>query len=905
MKRFFRALFCRSRLDADMAAEIRAHLDAQTQRNLAAGMSVDDARAAAHRQFGGVAQIQERAREVRGLVWLENLVRDAGYAARSLVKSPGFTSVVVLTLALGIGVNSALFTWFNAAAFRPLPVRQPEQLVEFTRLNEHGNETNAMSYTDFVTYREHQTVLLELAAAAGINAELVDAVEFNAATGEKNPGLRLETVSTSYFAVFAVPMALGRPLVATDETSSGALPVIVLSHHFWQHHFGGDPSVIGRTLRLRGLAGEALTIVGVTGPGFYGTRPGALAGWVPLFMRPGEKWRTDLNATMYELTGRLRPGVPREEAAEGLQVIANEFLARAHSGAVASEIINLASASTYIQLSAQMWPALLPMICLFGAVLLVAGVNASNLILARTVTRQFEFAVRSALGASRRRLFALLMTESLMLGGLGGLAGWAVSAFMLRFVWPWLIDMVPGAREGTAGLQLHADHRVFVFTLVVSLLAGAVGGLWPALRVSRRNVVAAINREGSAFGRRVHLSRVRGVLAVAQLALSSALVFTAGLLAHRALQSQFADLGFNPARLLTLVVQAPRTFDESKIDVARRQVLERVRSLPEVAAVTAMPRFPFARWAAKVSLPGTAPEDARTFGVLQTAVPADYFDTVQLPVIRGRSFDAHESPGDRVVLISESAARAIWPDADPLGQALEVPSSLLTTSDASAAEPTIERSTRISVTVVGIVRDTRVYDPWNGFTQLVYYPLASQKQALPYLVVRTNQPVDHALAALHEAAREVTGIAPRIETAEEQLDVVFVQYRVIAWVAGILAALSLIVAVIGLYGVMSFAVNQRVKEIGIRMAVGATPRRVLSEILIHSLRLVAIGAVIGCGLSVVIAKGARALLFGVNAFDPVASGAVALFLAVIGILACWVPARRAAKVDPVVALRAE
>ncbi len=898
--------FRRSRVEREMAEEMRAHLEEQTLRNIAAGMNENDARAAAHRQFGGVAQIQERARDGRGIIWLENLVRDTGFAVRTLRKSPGFTSVVVLTLALGLGVNTALFTWFNAAAFRPLPVLQPEELVTVKRLDARGNETKAMSYLDFVAYRDHRTVLSGLAAYARHSVVPLDLAEGNTAGGTKPEALNVETVSANYFSVFGVPMVLGRSLVAADETGNGALPVIVLGHRFWQNAFGGDPNVIGRTLRLSGLTEEALTIVGVTGPEFCGTSPNVPAGWVPLALLPGDTWRTDPKATGLTLTGRLRAGLSREQAAAELQVIAREFLARRGADPVRPEVITLARASTFLNLTPQMLPVLLPMVALFGAVLLVACANASNLILARTVTRQFEFAVRSALGATRRRLFALLMTESVVLSTLGGIVGWAFSAGLMRFVWPWLVSMIPGAREGTAGLQLHADHRVFVFILVVSMLAGVAGGLWPALRVARRNVASALNHDGSAFGRRVRVSHVRGTLAIAQLALSSALVFTAGLLVHRALATQFKDVGFDRSRLITFSVTVPRAFGPEQINRARGQALARVRALPEVAATCEMTRFPFERLPADVSVPATDQVDARTFNIVHASVPANYFDTVPLPLVRGRSFASDETPNNRVAVISESAAQRFWPGRDALGQRLEVPAEARMENETTAVGPVIETThQRVTVTIVGVARDTTVYDPWSGDRSVVYLPATTSNLAPPFLLIRTSGPADQSLAALQEIGRDVTGLNPRILTVDDLYANVFIQYRVIAWVAGILAGLSLLVAVIGLYGVMAFTVNQRVKEIGIRIALGATPVRVASEVMFHSLRLVATGAAAGFGLSLLIAGVARTLLFGVAAFEPVASGAVALFLAVVGLVACWAPARRASSVDPIVALRAE
>lgn len=891
-----KSLFQKEKLDEQLSEEIREHVAMATEANIAKGMSSEEARHAAMREFGGVEQIKERTRDEWGWVWLGNIWRDLRYTFRQLAKAPGFTLVVVLTLAFGIGVNTALFTWFNAAAFRPLPVLNPEQLFSLSRLDENGRKVKTMAYADFVTYRNHQAVFSDLAASSGGGVELADSD-----SGEKLSDLRIEMVSTNYFAVFGVPMALGRPLVSGDETSSRALPVIVLSHRFWQNDLGGDPNIIGRTLHLRGLAEEKLTVVGVAGPEFFGTKPGALAGWVPLLLRSGDSWRTDLKATGYTLTGRLRPGVSQERAVEELQVIANELLARSRAGVVSSETIVLDRASTYLKLTAQVITALLPMICLFGAVLLVSCANASNLILARAVTRQFEFAVRSALGASRWRLFGQIMIESLVLGCLGGLLGWVVAAGLLRFVWPWLINMMPMAREGLAGLNFHADHRVFGFTLAISLLAGVVGGLFPALQVTRRDVDSALKREGSTFGRRLQLSRVRSFLAVAQLTLSSMLLFTAGLLVHRALGSQFRDVGFDQSRLVTFEVLAPRKYEPAQLDAARRQVLERLRALPSVAAISEMTRFPFARSMTEASVAATDKAAGHTANIIHLSVPANYFSTLQLPLIRGRAFASGEIASDQVAVISETAARLFWPDGNALGRDIEVPSNILL-----GAEPQSGTTlARTSLTVIGIVRDTKVYDPWNGDRPVIFLPLSPQTEAAPYLLIRTNDAAKLSLASMQQVGREATGIDPRMGTVAELFDRALIQYRVMAWVAGILAALSLFVAVIGLYGVMSFTVNQRVKEIGIRIALGATPNRIVSGMIFESLRIVAMGVAMGYGLSVVISIVARTLFFGVSAFDPLAFITVTLLLGGIGIFACWLPARRAAKVDPMVSLRCE
>lgn len=826
---------------------------------------------------------------------------------RSLRKSPGYASVVVLTLGLGLGVNTALFTWFNAAAFRPLPVVRPDGLYSLQRLDEKWNATKAMSYADFVAYRDQQTVFSGLAAATDASVTLVEADPSDEDGRFSRVQLRVQTVSPNYFTVFSVPMALGRPLSPADETSTRALPVIVISHRFWQNNLGGDPGVIGRTLRLKGLAEEALTIVGVTSPDFLGTKPGAVVGWVPALLRRGEQWRTDLNSAGYLLTGRLRTGVAREQAEEELSAIANALLPRSSRSPKVAESITLLKASTYLNLGAKDLPFLLPLFALFGAVFVVSCANASNLILARTVTRQFEFAVRSALGASRWRLCTQIMTESLTLGLGGGLAGWGVAAGLLQFVWPRLLDLVPVAREGTAGLILQADYRVFVFTLGVSILAGAAGGLFPALQVTRRNVESALKQEGSAFGRGIRVSRLRNFLVVAQLALSAALLFTAGLLAHRSLRLQFQDLGFDSAPLVTLEVLTPTTLTPDELDSARRQALERVRTLPGVAAVSAMPGFPFASAQTTVSLPSVEiPGGRRIDNVVRLTVPASFFSTLQLPPVRGRTFSAEEGEDDQVVIISEKAARLFWPDTEALGRQLEVPRQTLPGGRPDEVATGNEANApRVLLTVVGIVPEARVYDPGSGDRAVIYLPLGPSNAGLPHLLVRMDQAIERPPAALREATRAVTGLAPSMISVKEGFATAFVLYQVTAWVAVILAGLSLIIAVIGLHGMMTFTVNQRTKEIGIRMALGATSGRVISTLVLECLKLVGLGTFAGYALSWAIVKAARAMLFGVTAVDPLASLGIVLLLGAVALLACWFPARHAAKVDPVVALRAE
>lgn len=895
------ALFRRRKIEAEMAEEMRLHLEMLAERNRAAGMREEEAWFAARREFGGVEQVKEICREQRGWVWLEQLGRDLRLALRGLRRAPGFTMVVVLTLALGVGVNTALFTWFNAAAFRPLPVPSPGQLFALARLDDNGSETKSMSYAEFSAYRTYQTVFSGLAASEGRGVKLIDEV-----TGEDLAELRIETVSTNYFTVFGVPMTLGRPLVADDETSTRAMPVIVLSHHFWQHQLGGDPHVVGRTLHLRGLAEEKLTVVGVAGPDFFGTKPGALAGWTPLLLRPGEAWRTDLKDARYTVTGWLRPGIAREHAAEEIAAIASNLVMRPRTGTAASERIVLVPAATYLTLTSQHLTMLLPMICLFAAVFLVSCANASNLILARAVTRRFEFAVRSALGATRRRLFTQVMTESFVLGVAGGLVGWGVAAGLLRYVWPRLINMLTGAREGLAGLNLHADHRVLGFTLAISILAGAVGGLFPALQVTRRDVDFALKQEGSAFGRRLRVSRVRSLLTIAQFALSSALLFVAALLVHRALGAQFRDVGFDQSRFLTFEVLAPRTYDANAVDAARRQVIERLRGLPAVAAISEMARFPFAPSRTEVFVP-TGDNAARRAGAaLHLSVPADYFATLQLPLVKGRAFTADETSSDHVAVISETAARELWPDGEALGRHLEVPANVLLGSEETGAKLTPSTSAvRTRLTVIGVVNDTRVYDPWSGDRPVIFLPLPPQTAAVPYLLIRTHEETKASLPIFQQVGREGTGVDPRMVTVPELFAGALIEYRVVAWVAGILAGLSLFVAVVGLYGVMAFMVNQRVREIGIRIALGATPSRVVLGIVCESLRIVGVGTAVGYGMSVLIFNAARAQLLGVTAADPLACAAAILFLAAIGILACWLPARRAARVDPMVALRCE
>jgi predicted permease len=883
----FAGLFRRSQQEADMNEEMRAHVDGLIERNLAAGMSPDDARYAALRTFGGVAQIAERARDERRSAWVENIFQDLRYAARALRKSPSFTVTAVLTLAFGIGVNAALFTIYNAVALHSLPVRNPAELVTFTN---HTGFTKTFSHPDYLDFREGNRTLAGLAAWSEGRMEL--AAGPGAPPGAMSGVVKVNFVSENYLRVLGASLRFGRGFLDEENRTPETHPVLVLSHAFWEQRWQSDPAVIGRTVTLNG---QPYTIVGVAAPEFVGHPPMPPVAWIPLMMRP--EGLTDRTAARLRLFGRLKPGVSVAAAKTDLDRIAAE-LARLHSRHGRDAVVRLEPGMQFLNLplSPQLFLALSPLFLGFAMVFIIACTNVVNLLLARGITRQQEIGMRFMLGASRGRILRQLLTENLLLCALAAAVGlplavWALQLGRTLIVWSFPAELQPSLMQIARLLDFSPDLRVALFTAVVALVAGLAAGLMPALQAVRTDLMSTLKSDGSAFGRRVSQSRLRNLLVVAQVAVCLMLLSCAGLLVRNLIKLQGLDLGCEPGSVFTVELTDAR--DAGRFSTELRHSLELLRALPDIAGACAFRGNPlFGAMGTTVSVPASPEVEQRMACAL---VSAGFFETLGISLSRGRGFTPREvEAATRTVVLSEAAAARLWPGADPLGKIVGLRDP---TAGAAGARRDYE--------VIGIARDVRNH-AFERDTAFIYFPLPPDAALLSAVCIRPRQDSGAALAAIVAQAR-AAGVPLRFrDRLMKFVEIQSLPIRGLAWLSGILGALALLMAAVGLYGVMAFAVNQRVREIGIRVALGAPASRVVGLFVRQGMKLVTIGAVFGLMGGTLFALLLRRVMFGLgDAFDPIAFGAVTVLLAAVALLACWLPARRATKVDPMVALRAE
>src|SRR5262245_32540747 len=503
-----RALFFKSKIEEELDEEVRFHLERELQENIARGMSPEEARYAALRSFGGIERVKEESRDERGIRLLDDVRQDMRFGARMLVKQPGFTLIAVLTLALGIGANTALFTVFNALMLKPLPVKDPDSLVSFSGVDRNGGRRQLFSYLDYLDYRDRSTTLTELVAWSKAAATLGEMqVGRDDLSVEGANYIFGQIVSANYFAALGAEMYLGRGFLPEEDRTPGTSPVIVLSHQFWQRQFAGDPHIVGKTIRLQS---QSFTVVGVTAREFVGIALDTPAFWTPLMMRDqviplgqGEnhRWLADRDADSFLLLGRLKPGIAPQTMQAEMSMIAQQ-LAQQYPGENRKSRVAPKSNARFINLEAKQLPLIIPVLIAFGLVLLIVCANVANLLLTRASMRQKEIGVRLALGASRLRVIRQLLTESALISIIGGLAGLLAASWVLRILYHILLARLP---EFPPYLNLQLDYRIFGFTMLAAIGAGVAAGLAPALQASRPDLTSALKDEGSTFGQ--HLSQ--------------------------------------------------------------------------------------------------------------------------------------------------------------------------------------------------------------------------------------------------------------------------------------------------------------------------------------------------------------------------------------------------------------
>jgi putative ABC transport system permease protein len=807
---------------------------------------------------------------------MRTLLQDIRYSLRMLRKNPGFTLVAVVALALGVGANSAIFSVVNSLLLRPLPFEQPERLVQVweTSAKLGRNEITA-SFPNFADWRDRNQVFEQTVAYSAWSFNLTGAAE--------PERIRGAIVSPAFFSALGIKPVLGRTLLPGDDQPGKDLSVVI-SRSLWQRRFNSDPAVVGRGVELNG---KSFTVVGVAAstaalPGL----PDDTELWAPVSQGPG---LTERRWHYLNVFARLKPGVGLEQAQAEMSRLAG---ALSQQYPEANTDRGLRVVPLQEQVVGDVRPALLVLLGAVVFVLLIASTNVANMLLARAAGRRREIAIRAALGAGRWRLVRQLLTESLLLSLAGGTAG------LLLALWGVDLLVAFGPADLPRVKEVAVDGRVLGFTLAVSLLTGLVFGLVPALQSSRPALNETLKEGGRSATGGAGRRRVRSLLVVTEVTLSLVLLVGAGLLLKSFFRLRAVNPGFNPQNVLSMQLDltGPNYQKGSQVIPFQARLLERVRALPGVeSAATASfvpiaPDAGFSRLAFAVE--GQTPDPADPPVAFYNGVSPDYFRTMQIPLVQGRAFDEHDVRGARnVAVINETLARRYFPGSDPLGRRV-------TLNDPTADD---------WATVVGVVKDTKPRELAGEPVAEMYMPYAQQPEPSMALMIRTAGSPDAVAAAVRREVLAIDAGLPvySVRTLPAVMSEAVATPRFRTFLLGVFAALALLLAVVGIYGVMSYAVTQRTHEFGVRMALGAQGKDVLKLVVGHGMALALAGVLIGLAASFALTRVLAGLLYGVTPTDPLTFACVSLLLVAVALLACYVPARRAAKVDPMVALRYE
>ncbi len=875
----------RKRPASDFHAEIEAHLQNEVERLQEQGLSDEEARAAAHRAFGNVMHAEERFYESGRWLWWDHLWQDMRFGLRMLAKSPGFAAVTVLTLALAIGANTVIFSAVYAVLLKPLPFKNSDRLVFIEKKNSsRGWDRNPISPAEILAWRNQSGAFEGIAAYTQRHCVLTGGGE-----AEEDP---CEVISSNLFPILGVAPIRGRTFSADEDKPEGPR-VALLSYALWLRRFAADENVIGRFIDIDGAS---YTIVGVMPSGFsHGYAPPyhALSEsfaqlWLSgIALSPTVAWND------YFGIGRLKPGISLQQAEAQMDTVSVR-IEPIHPDLKGwrAQLMSLRTMS-----SGDTRPALLVLMAATTFVLLIACANIANLLLARCASRASEFAVRNALGASQGRIVRQLLTESFLVSMAGGvlgvlLASWGAKT-LAALAPPFLMKTAPGLASGAA------DSRVFAFSFVIVAMTTFLFGLAPALQSSRPYVTETLKETGRSSLQSPRNRRFRSALVVSEIALAMVLLIGAGLMVRTLAQLSRVNLGFKPANVLTM--RAPLSGQRYKEPQAWAQFWERalaaVESLPGVEAASVSLRLPIIGWAGQFF--NTADDPNPPAGQVPSAnyviVGPGYFRTMQIPLRRGRSFNEHDTQnGDRVVIVNEELARLHWLGQDPLGKQLRV----------GGQGPWLS--------VVGVAGNVLSQGPDEGFNPEIYVPYQQYPWLLggpKHLVVRTSagvkpESVAHAVVQeIHRLDKDVpiTDIATMELIAREPM----AQQRMVMALLLSFAVLALVLSALGIYSVLSYSVAQRTREIGLRVALGAERGKVLRLVVGNGVRLALLGISVGAAAALALTRLMADLLFGVRPADPATFGVVTTMLAATSLLACYVPARRAMKVDPIVALRYE
>ncbi|MBA2604678.1 MAG: ABC transporter permease [Acidobacteria bacterium] len=872
--RGLRVLVRRTAADRDLDDELLHYVEEAAEAHMARGLSPVDARRAARREVGSAIRVREEVRDHGWEQVVDSLAADLRVAGRTLRKSPVFTLVVVFVVSLGSGAVTTIFSAMNALLLRPPPgLTDPARLVSIQPARSDGSAAEQSSYAHYAALREGSKELEGIAAWGRVALTI--------AAGGSGTAVSGNMVSGNYFEVLGVRPALGRFFAPEEDRTPGSHPVIVLSHAFWTARLGGDAAAVGRMVVVNGTP---FTIIGIAPRGFRGVYTGLQPdAWVPLMMQPLLRPRSNLTtASWLWLFGRLPEGGAADSGQRELAALTASHTT--HSGGPVRP-----DAFTSVRLSpltglpnGEAGGMLGFMGLLLGAaalVLLIAGVNVAAILSARYVARRREMAVRAALGAGRSRLLRALLAEVFVLFLLGALGGFGVAVAATA-----ALERLPLPATVPVSLELSPDFRVLAFAIGVSLLAGIAFGLGPALQAADRNITSRLRDNSPGGGsRRTLVSRT---LVVGQLALSLVLLVAAGLFIRALDRGQRVDPGFEAAGVVTASLETESWgYDEAKGREFYARLRERVEAIPGVTAVSFTGRLPL--------MMGSSPDEITVGGdrkipIHMAAVGVDYFRTLRLPVERGRAFqttDGEAAP--RVAVINETFARRVWPDGEAIGRSFTFRGH--------------------HTTVIGIARDAkyaRLDEPTPSFA---YFPLAQVWGPTQALLVRTATRPEHIFSALQQAVLSIDPLLPRprMTTLREATAIVLLPQRAAATVTGALGVVGLLLAGVGLYGILSFSASRRTREMGVRVALGAGRSNVLRLMIREGLQLAAAGIVVGLGLAAAAGRLIAGWLFGVSPLDSATLAGMSTVFLLVAFLASYLPARRAAALDPLVALRTE
>jgi putative ABC transport system permease protein len=877
--------------EAELTEELHSHLEMLVDDKMRSGVLSEEARRLAMLELGGHTQIHEAYRRQQGLPFLELLMQDARYCLRTLRRYPGFASVAVVTLALGIGANTAIFSILNGVLLQPLPYSHPEQLV--SAFSTFGGQEGLTSPPDFRTLRRQNHTLAGLSAYYETGMNL---------TGTSQPErVRALIVSADYFNTLGVQPALGRNFLPGEE-QWGSHRVAIVSDAFWRSHLNRDRNLTGTKLTLDG---ESYSVIGVAPAGFYVERPVQV--WLPMAWKPHDNYDSH-NNYFISMLGRLRPGVTQQQVFADLNAImlgiAQQFPENKGIGAALKPLRDVWLGDAR--------PALMVLVSAVAFVLLIACVNLANLLLARSAARRKEIAIRSALGANRRRLLRQFLTESILLSCLGGAVGLALAYFSLHLL-PLAGNMLPRIQ------QVRLDGWVLLFTAAVSVTTGLLFGLIPAFKNSR---VAGVNetlKERGRYSFSASTHRFRSALVISEVALATVLLAGSGLAIRSFTRLLSVDPGFSPDHVLTFSVNLPQSYDPQpdplrigappQVTQFFEQLLSRIEQLPGVKSAGCVSSLPLQgeNWG-KFLVPLDRPIPAsidQAEHVQYRAIFGHYFDALRIRLLQGRLINEHDGPNNPfAVVINEALARRDWPGQNPIGKVilLSPPLSLLPPGVAPAGyQPQ-------KFTVVGVVSDVHYGSMQQSVVPVVYASLLQHDYSLsPSISIRSAGDPKLLIASIRDVLAQIDKNVPmaRVMTMEEIMSSSVAQPRLEAILLGFFGALAMLLAAVGIYGVIAYSVSQRTSEIGIRMALGASRPSVLFMVLSQGMRFTAIGLGAGLALALALTRLMAGILFGISPTDPATYATILGLLAIIALLACYLPARRATRVDPMVALRYE